>query len=204
MTVRTVRTGQDDAPDHVAPGDTADMAARFVAGDEYALAEVYRAWGSMVHGIARRILGDSCEAEDVTQSVFLAAWRGRSGFRPERGSLPAWLVGITRRKVADALEARTRRTELVARAGSMLVLDDRQRTSDPQAVLDRAVVGQSMAELTEPQRTVLSLAFYEDLTQAQISRVTGWPLGTVKSHARRGLHRLGRSLRKDGATAYAA
>lgn len=204
MTVRTVRTGQDDAPDHVAPGDTADMAARFVAGDEYALAEVYRAWGSMVHGIARRILGDSCEAEDVTQSVFLAAWRGRSGFRPERGSLPAWLVGITRRKVADALEARTRRTELVARAGSMLVLDDRQRTSDPQAVLDRAVVGQSMAELTEPQRTVLSLAFYEDLTQAQISRVTGWPLGTVKSHARRGLHRLGRSLREDGATAYAA
>ncbi|MET9257389.1 RNA polymerase sigma factor [Streptomyces sp. NPDC048182] len=173
----------------------ADLNDRFVSGDEYALAEVYRAWGSLVYTLARRVLGDSGEAEDVAQTVFLAAWRGRAGFRPERGTLSAWLVGITRRKIADALEARTRRTELVATAGSLLALDERRRTSDPQAVLDRVVVGQSLAELTEPQRTVLSLAFYEDLTQAQISQVTGWPLGTVKSHARRGLHRLGRRLR---------
>ncbi|MEU6404262.1 sigma-70 family RNA polymerase sigma factor [Streptomyces sp. NPDC046985] len=167
-----------------------------MSGDEDALAELYRAWGSLVYSLARRVLGDACEAEDVTQTVFLAAWRGRAGFRPERGILSAWLVGITRRKIADALAARTRRSELVAAAGSVLLLDD-QRGADPQAALDRVLVGQSMAFLTEPQRTVLRLAFFEDLTHAQISRVTGLPLGTVKSHARRGLHRLGHCL-QDG------
>ncbi|MET8581507.1 sigma-70 family RNA polymerase sigma factor [Streptomyces collinus] len=171
-----------------------------MAGDEAALAEAYRTWGGMVQSLARRVLGDAQDAEDVTQTVFLAAWRGRAGFRPERGALSAWLVGITRRKIVDALQARTRRADLVAAAGSLLVADGVHGGygghcgSDAQAVLDRIVVSQSLAELSEPQRTVLTLSFFEDLTQTQIAQVTGWPLGTVKSHARRGLQRLGHCL----------
>ncbi|WP_333777040.1 RNA polymerase sigma factor [Streptomyces sp. IBSBF 3136] len=175
-------------------GDAADLPDRFAAGDEAALAEAYRTWGGMVQTLARRVLGDAQEAEDVTQTVFLAAWRGRAGFRPDRGTLSAWLVGITRRKIADALQARTRRADLVAAAGSLLVADGGHGGSDAQAVLDRVVVSQSLAQLSEPQRTVLTLTFFEDLTQTQIAQVTGWPLGTVKSHARRGLQRLGHSL----------
>ncbi len=165
-----------------------------MAGDEAALVEAYRTWGGMVQSLARRVLGDAQDAEDVTQTVFLAAWRGRAGFRPERGALSAWLVGITRRKIVDALQARTRRADLVAAAGSLLVADVGHSGSDAQAVLDRIVVSQSLARLSEPQRTVLTLSFFEDLTQTQIAQVTGWPLGTVKSHARRGLQRLGHSL----------
>ncbi|MEV5427974.1 sigma-70 family RNA polymerase sigma factor [Streptomyces sp. NPDC052701] len=174
----------------------ADLAARFAAGDEAALADVYRAWSPLVHTVARRSLGDAGEAEDVTQNVFLAAWRGRARYDPGRGTLSAWLMGITRRKVVDALAARTRRGELVAEAGSLLVLDTRRQTSEPNAVLDRVFVGRELEKLPEAQRRVVSLAFYDDLTQTQISQVTGWPLGTVKSHARRGLHRLGRRLRE--------
>ncbi|WP_317446812.1 RNA polymerase sigma factor [Streptomyces collinus] len=181
---------------HAGPprGDAARLADRFVAGDEAALVEAYRTWGGMVQSLARRVLGDAQDAEDVTQTVFLAAWRGRAGFRPERGALSAWLVGITRRKIVDALQARTRRADLVAAAGSLLVADVGHSGSDAQAVLDRIVVSQSLARLSEPQRTVLTLSFFEDLTQTQIAQVTGWPLGTVKSHARRGLQRLGHSL----------
>ncbi|MDQ0989048.1 RNA polymerase sigma factor [Streptomyces sp. V3I7] len=171
-----------------------ELTDRFVAGDEDALAQVYRAWRPLIHTIACRALRDTVEAEDVTQNVFLAAWRGRSGFDPGRGTLAAWLTGITRRKIADAMQARARRAELVATAGSLLTLDGRPTFSDPHAVLDHILIAQSMQELSEPQRTVLSLAFYGDLTQTQISQVTGWPLGTVKSHARRGLHRLGLRL----------
>jgi RNA polymerase sigma-70 factor (ECF subfamily) len=179
---------------HHDASDGSDLAARFAAGDESALAEAYRAWGVMVQGMCRRTLGDVHEAEDVTQTVFLAAWRGRAGFRPERGALSAWLVGITRRKIADALEARSRRAALVATAGSLLTVGAGQGAADPQSALDRVLISQSLAELSAQQRTVIELAFFRDLTQTQIAQVTGWPLGTVKSHTRRGLRRLGDCL----------
>lgn len=176
-----------------------DIAAGFAAGSEACLAAAYRRWGALVYTLGRRSLGDAREAEDVTQTVFLAAWRGRAGFAPERGTLSAWLVGITRRKIADALAARTRRAELVAAAGARESVGAADREAQPDAVLDRVLIGHELAKLPAPQRRVLTLAFYDDLTQPQIAEVTGWPLGTVKSHARRGLHRLGRCLEEDGA-----
>ncbi|MFJ1967383.1 sigma-70 family RNA polymerase sigma factor [Streptomyces sp. NPDC087903] len=175
-----------------------ELAAGFVAGDDACLAAAYHRWGALVYTLARRSLGDAREAEDVTQLVFLAAWRGRGGFVPERGTLSAWLVGITRRKIADALSARSRRAELVAAAGSLMSVHAQENDSQPDAVLDRVLVGHELAKLPAPQRRVLSLAFYDDLTQTQIADLTGWPLGTVKSHARRGLHRLSRCLHEDG------
>ncbi|MEU3844291.1 sigma-70 family RNA polymerase sigma factor [Streptomyces sp. NPDC028635] len=180
-----------------APGTTAvlDPGDRD-AGDAWTL--LHRQWSGLVHGLARQALGDPREAEDVTQQVFTAAWRGRNGYAPERGSFPAWLVGITRRKVADALAARTRRAELVAAAAGLVPLPEDRPGDDPEAALDRLVVGQALERLSEPQRRVLRLAFYQDLTQTQIAGVTGWPLGTVKSHTRRGLDRLRSTLMAEG------
>ncbi|MFJ8192082.1 sigma-70 family RNA polymerase sigma factor [Streptomyces sp. NPDC096094] len=166
-----------------------DLARGLVAADEAAFAAIYRHWGSLVHTMAARSLGDVHEADDVTQQVFIGAWRGRHGFRPERGALGAWLVGITRRKIVDALAARTRRLALVesathAAAPTLLV------QTAPDEVLDRVLLVDALARLPHAQREVLCMAFYEDLTQVQIAERTGVPLGTVKSHARRGLHRL--------------
>ncbi|NEA98368.1 sigma-70 family RNA polymerase sigma factor [Streptomyces sp. SID13726] len=170
-----------------------ELALGLVAGDEECLAVAYHRWSPLVHTLARRSLGDAKEAEDVTQQVFIGVWRGRRGYRPERGTLAGWIVGITRRKIADALLARTRRFELVVSAGSRLVLGDRTGDRTEQA-LDRVVVRAALAELPSAQQRVLRLTFYEDLSQTQIAERTGWPLGTVKSHARRGLYRLRRGL----------
>ena len=182
-----------EVPPVPVPDPEDDLALRFAAGDEGALEAVYRRWAPLVLSLARQSLGDGAEAEDVTQTVFLAAWRGRHGYRPDRGPLPAWLVGIARRKIADALSARTRRADTAAAAAREPV-----RSPDPSyaqdAVLNRVDVTRELRRLPEAQRRVLCLAFYDDLTQTQIAHVTGWPLGTVKSHARRGLLRLGRSL----------
>ncbi|OQR58758.1 RNA polymerase subunit sigma-24 [Streptomyces maremycinicus] len=167
----------------------AELARGLMSGDEASLAAVYHRWRPLVHSLAWRSLGDAKEAEDVTQQVFLGVWSGRAGYRPERGALGGWIVGITRRKIADALAARTRRQELVASAGSWLALRDPGR-GRPEEVLDRVLVRGELARLPEPQRQVLRLTFYEDLTQTQIAERTGWPLGTVKSHARRGMLRL--------------
>jgi RNA polymerase sigma-70 factor (ECF subfamily) len=174
----------------------ADLAQGLVDGDEECLTAAYRRWGTLVHTLAGRSLGGTREAEDVTQQVFLAAWQGRQGYRPERGAFAGWLVGITRRKIADALSARTRRTDLLAAAGALLgPLDDTY--GRPETVLDRVLLRGELARLPASQRRVLHLAFYEDLTQTQIAQRTGWPLGTVKSHSRRGLHQLRRCLRAE-------
>ncbi|MER7174069.1 sigma-70 family RNA polymerase sigma factor [Streptomyces mesophilus] len=157
---------------------------------------MYDEWGTLVHTVARRALGDEFEAQDVTQQVFVAAWRGRAGFRPERGNARAWLLGITRHKIADALAARTRRTKLVAAASQtapqeLVTLPDGLLA---QQAVDRIVIQHELDRLSAEQRKVLRLAYYSDLTQTQIAQRTGLPLGTVKSHVRRGLHVLRDSL----------
>ncbi|MES4893318.1 sigma-70 family RNA polymerase sigma factor [Streptomyces sp. NPDC096012] len=181
-------------PDAESYGDE-ELARRLPAGDDAVLAAVYRRWSGLVYLLARRSLEDAGEAEDVTQQVFLGVWRGRHGYRPERGPLAGWIVGITRRKIVDALSARTRRRELATAAGATLALGGAP-DADPEPVLDRLLVHGALAALPDTQRRVLYLAFYEDLTQTQIAARTGWPLGTVKSHTRRGLHQLRRSLRQ--------
>ena len=88
--------------------DVDDLATRLRDGSRDALAEAYREWSSLVHTLALRSLGNHHDAEDVTQQVFVAAWRSRHTLRPERGTVAGWLVGITRHTVADTHAKRTR------------------------------------------------------------------------------------------------
>ncbi|WP_227423568.1 RNA polymerase sigma factor [Pengzhenrongella sicca] len=171
------------------------LGAALVAGDELALAEAYRRWSAYVHTLALRSLRDVAEAEDVTQQVFVNAWRGRTGFDPGRAPLPAWLTGIARHAIADAhvRRARERRGALAAAAAAPA-----EPELEAVAVADRVTVTEELARLGEPQRTILALAFYEDLTHDQISARLELPLGTVKSHIRRSLLRLRDRLEVDG------
>ncbi|MET9696843.1 sigma-70 family RNA polymerase sigma factor [Streptomyces sp. NPDC006529] len=178
-------------------GDTGDarLVALFLSGDEDAVAAVYHRWRPLVHALARRRLGDEREAEDVTQQVFLAAWRGRSGYRPGSGDLGGWLVGITRHKVADALAARARVARAVAAAGAQYGSTwPPDAAAGPEQALDRVFVLGALSRLPSAQQRILRLAYYGDLTQTQIAARTGMPLGTVKSHMRRALRCLRSSL----------
>ncbi|MEU9324369.1 sigma-70 family RNA polymerase sigma factor [Streptomyces canus] len=188
MTTNTRSAGVRTEAAEETPCDD-ELARGLCAADETAFAAVYRRWGALVHTMATRSLGDAHEAEDVTQQVFLGAWRGRDGYRPERGPLGAWLVGITRRKIIDALAARTRRLTLIDSMASDADVHHHE-VGAPDDVLDRVLLVDALSRLPRHQREVLCMAFYEDLTQAQIAEHTGIPLGTVKSHTRRGLLRL--------------
>ncbi|MCS5495638.1 sigma-70 family RNA polymerase sigma factor [Cnuibacter physcomitrellae] len=169
--------------------ELAAVGAAFVAGDERALAEAYRRWSRLVFTLALRSLGDRDEAEDVTQKVFVAAWRGRAGYDPARSKLATWLVGITRHCIADAHEARSRRLRSEQALAALAEVRQTQ-VDDTAAAADRLLVADELSRLDPEPRRVMELAFYGDLTHAQVADTLGLPLGTVKSHIRRSLTRL--------------
>jgi len=162
------------------------MVRGFVAGDEAALAAVYRRWSPLVYTVALRSLGQVTEAEDVTQKVFVAAWAGRERYQPDRAGLPAWLLGIARNKIVDAHKSRAR---------DRRIADEVAASTEPTVqasvdVAERLLIAQEISRLDAVPQQVLRLAFYEDLTHAQIAQRLQLPPGTVKSHIRRSLIKL--------------
>lgn len=166
-----------------------DIAKGLAEGREQSLADAYRHWSGLVFTLALRALGDRTDAEDVTQQVFVSAWRGRANFDPSQGELGAWLTGITRHRIADRLAARSREHRNAEAAGGLL---DRETSPDrvDQDTVDKVVLADELAKIDDPRRTILRLAFYEDQTYPAIAEQLDLPLGTVKSHVRRGLLHL--------------
>ncbi len=211
LLLRSPDLGSVQSVDHV-PGtrssvdpDDAEIGRRFVAGDEQALAWAYERWAAQVHGMAVRAFGPGPDAEDVTQQVFVAAWTGRARFRPEESPLPAWLVGICRHKIADAWARRDKQR----REAEAAITEAQARPGGPvtagvdTAATNRVLLLEELDHLGQPQRGIIELAFFEDLTHAQIAERTGLPLGTIKSHIRRTLERLRTRLEVDGAALHA-
>ena len=165
------------------------LAERLVGGDPTSLGEIFDRWSALVHTIALRALDSRDDAEDVTQQVFVAAWRSRHTLSPSPAALPAWLIGIARHKIADRRAERAREARRVAALSAVSPLHA-EGWSDDQGLVDRVVVRDVVDELPEPRRTILRLAFWDDLTGAEISDRLGLPVGTVKSHIRRGLLQL--------------
>ncbi|WFE49946.1 MULTISPECIES: sigma-70 family RNA polymerase sigma factor [unclassified Micromonospora] len=174
-----------------------DLDLRFRDGDEGALREAYDRYGRAVHHLATSMLANRTDAEDVTQATFVAAWLGRDTFDPAKGSLVGWLLGIGRRKVIDRMRASARETRVVETVRQLP--EPTSTEPDPDRVVDRLVIADELARLPDDQRRMLELAFYDDLTHQQIATMTGVPLGTVKSHIRRGMASLKRRWEVDGA-----
>jgi len=178
-------------------GPDGELAEQFRDGDEHALRIAYDRYGGAVYHLATRLLADRTDAEDVVQVTFVAAWQGRDTFDPDRGGLLSWLLGIARRKAVDRIRGMARENRV---AEAVRALPDAPPVDEsPDRVLDRLILADELARLPDDQRRTLELAFYDDLTHPQISAVTGLPLGTVKSHIRRGMASLRRRWEVDGA-----
>lgn len=165
-----------------------ELAVRFQQGSEEALEQAYRLWSPMVHTVALRGTGNREDAADVTQAVFVDAWRGHARFSPQAGSLPGWLMTITRRRIADHWEARSRRERALHAAEAVAELPLVPPASD--LIASQVMIADELDQLGEPAVSILRMAFWDDLTHTQIAARLDLPLGTVKSHIRRSLIRL--------------
>jgi len=154
----------------------------FARGDEAALELLYRDVSALVFTLAKRALGTDMDAEDVTQQTFVSAWKGRDGYDPERGPVRAWVVGIARRRIADALAARSRDVRVATKAASEAFVAEVGGRE-----MDRVLLSYEVESLGDPQATVVSMAFFDGHTHEDIAERLDMPLGTVKSHIRRGL-----------------
>ena len=202
-TVAAVTSEAVPVPWGSAEPDDDEVARRFALGDEQALAWAYERHAGQIQGMAVRAFGSGPDAEDVTQQVFVSAWTGRNGFRREAGPLPAWLVGICRHKIADTWAKRDRQRRAAEAAIGQAQSAPAATPTFDNAVADRVLLLDELDRLGQPQRGIIELAFFEDLTHAQIADRTGIPLGTVKSHIRRTLERLRTRLEVDGAALHA-
>jgi RNA polymerase sigma-70 factor (ECF subfamily) len=171
--------------------------------EERALARLYDATVDRVYAVALRVLGEPADAEEAVADAYAQAWEQADRYDAARGSVLAWLLLMARSR---ALDRRRRREEPLQRVDG----DDAERAlareASPQAraedLLDLMQHGgalhAALAALPQAPRRLIALAFLEDLSHQQIAERTGIPIGTVKSHIRRGLERLRRALEQDG------
>ena len=162
---------------------------RIARGEERAVQQCLERYGSLVWSLARRQMGGSEEAEDAVQEIFVEIWKHAARFDPERASESTFVAMIARRRLIDRMRSRQRRPDHVPldKASSNLGDDSAERTQ-MRAEADQA--RRAMGDLRPAQREVLELVLHEGLSHSQVSDTLDMPIGTVKTHARRGLKAL--------------
>jgi RNA polymerase sigma factor (sigma-70 family) len=165
--------------------------ARIAGGDRSALRLVYRDTSAKLFGVCLRILGDTGEAEDVLQDVYLTIWRRAAMFEPSRASPITWMVAIARNRSIDRLRAS-------ATARRMKPIDDALEVSDgaPGALEQVETAEQSLRlmkclnELEERHAVAIRAAFLDGATYEMLAERMDVPLGTMKTWIRRSLIKL--------------
>jgi RNA polymerase sigma-70 factor (ECF subfamily) len=169
--------------ERVNPHSDADLIHQIATGNRTALAEIYDRYSGLIHALALRILRDGADAEEIVQDTFLQAWRQADRFDRGRGSASAWLVTIARSRALDRLRRRGPQSHSEVTESALV--------SEP---VGDVVVGHAVRKVLDTlpveQRRALELAYYEGLSQSEIAKRTGDPLGTVKTRIRLGLGHL--------------
>ena len=187
---------EHSSSDGYAALDDATLGASIARRDARALEELYDRHGAACYGLARRVVADDQLAQDVVQEVFLAVWRGAATYDGSRGSLGTWLFTLTHHKAVDAVRRAQRHSGRRAPEEALELEPDGAPAVDEQAfeAVRRNQVRAALAELPEAQRDAVLLAYFGGYSQTEIARLTGTPLGTVKTRTLAALRRLRTAL----------
>ena len=170
-----------------------ELMQRVLADDADAFSAIYDRHARSVYRLAHRMLRERAAAEDVTQEAFVALWRSRHSYRPERGSPGIWLASITRNRAIDSI--RRGRAHLCVELETVRDPEAPERT-DEEALrrIEAITIGVALQALPEPQRQAVELSYFDGLSHTEISARLGVPLGTVKGRVRLALRKLATQL----------
>jgi RNA polymerase sigma-70 factor (ECF subfamily) len=171
--------------------DDGGLMAAVTAGRPEAFGELFDRYGDRAYRVALSVCRDSDRAQDAVQEGFLSVWKSRDSYRPEHGTVAAWLLTVVRHRAIDVARSSGRHS---ARRDSDDQLEARAAPSDVgESVImrdDADRLRASLATLPDAQAEVITLAFYGQLSHTEIAAQLGLPAGTVKGRMRLGLQRL--------------
>jgi RNA polymerase sigma-70 factor (ECF subfamily) len=167
------------------------LLARVATGDKRAFAQLYDATSSRLFGLARRLLVDPAQAEEVTQEVYLEIWQTATRYEPTRGTALAWMLTVTHRRAVDRIRASQASRDRDLKVG----IRDQEREYDSVAeaveiTVETRRVQAALAKLTELQRQAVTLAYFRGLSHSEVAQLLHVPVGTVKTRLRDGMIRL--------------
>ena len=168
----------------------------FVARRPDALARAYERDARVLVSVARHVLGDAA-AEDCVHDALLRVWQTKDSYRPERGTLRAFLISCVRNEAMSRLRTSGRRVDRERRASLLEPLS--VEPIEPADPVDAARVRAALARLPREQREAVEHAYFENLSHTQIAERFGLPLGTVKSRVALGMRKLQAELAGAGA-----
>jgi RNA polymerase sigma-70 factor (ECF subfamily) len=164
---------------------------------EAALSTLYERYSRTVFGVGLKLLGDRSLAEELVQEVFLKVWRSSRTFDSSRASFSTWLYRVTRSVALDLHRKRARRIRPVSDENSQMVAAQNS-SPGPQEIVENSWlswrVSRALEELDATHREIIELAYFQGLSQREISQRTGVPIGTIKTRTRRALKDLRNGL----------
>lgn len=162
-----------------------------IAGNDDAIRALYARFSRPVFSMGMRLLGTREAAEELTQDVFVTAWRKAARFDATRGRLSTWLMTIAHNLAVDRL----RRETGVTRPTLVLVdeVPDAPGIDEEDLLLERDAAMRALSSLSDAERTLLALAYFRGLTAREIAESDGIPLGTVKTRLRAALIKVRRA-----------
>ena len=180
----------------VSKHDDTPILERVARQEPGAVDEMMKRFGGLVWSLARRTCPDATEAEDAVQEIFVEIWRTAGRFDSSIAGEATFVAMIARRRLIDRTRRRTRRPQPVALQES--TSDPTPEDDRPEILEQAGVASEAFEQLRPEQQQVLRLAIHHGRSHEQIATTTGMPLGTVKTHARRGLIRLRQLLEATG------
>jgi RNA polymerase sigma-70 factor, ECF subfamily len=195
----TARAEEANAVDDLSALSDAELVALVTEKNPAALEVLYKRYSRIVYSFGLRIVGDPQIAEELLQEVFFRTWRQGALFRSSRGAFVTWLLSITHNMAIDELRKRNRRPQ---KADSeepealLAAMADTSQDVEQEVWLSslRATISEAMQTLPPAQRVTIEMAYFQGLTQREISERLGEPLGTIKTRMRLGIQKLREQL----------